>query len=137
MVKKRVYVSYDDHNKGEILGKGSIGNPSTITISNVMLVEGLRHSLLSISQLCDNGYKVTFAKDCCIIEHNEKKDCMFKGVRVNNIYMLDLREVSLNNAQCLVTLSEDSWLWHRRLAHVNFDLLNKIVAKDLVMVYQK
>jgi transposase InsO family protein len=30
-------------------------------------------------------------------------------------------------------MSEDSWLWHRRLAHVNFDLLNKVVAKDLVV----
>ena len=74
-----------------ILGKGSIDNPLTITISNVMLVEGLRHSLLSISQLCDNDYKVTFVKDHCIITHNENKDCIFKGVRVSNIYMLDLR----------------------------------------------
>ena len=89
VTKKKGYVSYGDHNKGAILGKGSKGNPSTITISNVMLVEGLRHSLLSISQLCDNGYKVTFAKDCCIIAHNEKKDCVFKGLRDNNIYMLD------------------------------------------------
>ena len=77
MAKKKGFVSYDDHNKGAILGKGSIGNPSTITISNFMLVEGLRHSLLNISQLCGNGYKMTFAKDCCIIEHNEKKYCIF------------------------------------------------------------
>ena len=82
MAKKKGYVSYGDNNKGVILGKGSIGSPSTITISNVMLVYGLRHSLLSISQLCDNGYKVTFAKDCCTIAHNEKKDCMFNGVSV-------------------------------------------------------
>ena len=47
--------------------------------------------------------------------------------------MIDLRDISLNNAQCIVTLSEDSWLWHIRLAHANFDLLNKIVAKDLVI----
>ena len=61
MAKKKGFVSYGDQNKGAILGKGSIYNPSTITISNVMLVEGLRHNLLSISQLCDNGYKVSFA----------------------------------------------------------------------------
>ena len=79
-----------------------------------MLVEGIKHNLLSISHLCDDGYKVSFVKDCCIIEHSEKKDCMFKGLRVSNVYMLDLRDISLNNAQCLVTLSEDSWLWHKR-----------------------
>ena len=59
-----------------------------------MLVEDLRHNLLSISQLCDNGYKVIFTKDCCIIEHNDKKDYMFKGLRVNNISMRVLREIS-------------------------------------------
>ena len=137
VANKKGYISYGDHKKGFILGKGSICNTSSITISNVMLVEGLRHNLLSTSQSCDNGYKVTFAKDCCIIEHNEKNDCMFKGVRVSNIYMLDLREISLNITQCLVTLSEDSWLYHRRLAHFNFDLLNKIVTKDLVISLPK
>ena len=30
-------------------------------------------------------------------------------------------------------MNDDSWLWHRRLAHVNFDLLNKVVSKDLVV----
>ena len=58
---------------------------------------------------------------------------MFNGLRVNNVYMLDLNEVSLTDAKCLVSMSEDPWLWHRRLAHVNFDLLNKIVSKDLVV----
>ena len=47
--------------------------------------------------------------------------------------MLDLNEVSFTSAKCLVSMSEDSWLWHRRLVHVNFDLLNKVIAKDLVV----
>jgi len=29
--------------------------------------------------------------------------------------------------------NEDSWLWHRRLSHVHFDLLNKVLSKDLVI----
>src|ERR1044072_8523730 len=47
--------------------------------------------------------------------------------------MLDLFDVSLTSNKCLVTLNDDSWLWHRRLARVNFDLLNKVVSKDLVV----
>ena len=130
--KKKGFVTYGDNNKGAILGKGSVGNPSTTTISDVHLVEGLKHNLLSISQLCDKGYKVTFTNTCCIIESTEK-DIVFKGIRVNNIYMFDLFDVSLTSTKCLVTLNDDSWLWHRRLAHVNFDLLNKVVSKDLVL----
>jgi hypothetical protein len=131
--KKKGYITYGDNNKGEILGKGSVGNPSTITISDVNLVEGLKHSLLSISQLCDKGYKVNFTNTCCIIEHDDKKDIVFKGVRVNNIYMLDLIEVPLTSPKCLVALNDDSWLWHRRLTHVNFYFLNKVVSKVLVV----
>lgn len=131
--KNKGYVTYDDNNKGAILARGSVGNPYTITISDVNLVEGLKYNLLSISQLCDKGYKVTFTNTCCIIEHDDKKDIVFKGVRVNNVYMLNLIEVPLTSLKCLVALNDNSWLWHRRLAHVNFDLLNKVVSKDLVV----
>ena len=113
VAKKKGFVTYCDNNKGAILGKGSVGNPSSTTISDVLLVEGLKHNLISISQLCDKGYKVSFSKDCCMIEHNDKKNDVLKGWRVNNAYMLDLNEVSLTSAKCLVSMSEDSWLWHR------------------------
>ena len=65
--KKKGFVTYGDNNKGAILGKGSIGNPSSITISDVLLVEGLKHNLISISQLCDKGYTIVFSQECCII----------------------------------------------------------------------
>lgn len=106
--KKKGYVTYGDNNKGAIFRKCSVGNPSTITISDVNLVEGLKHNLLSISQLCDKGYKVTFINTCCIIEHDEKKDIVFKGVRVNNFHMLDLIKVPLTSPKCLVALNDDS-----------------------------
>jgi len=62
---------------------------------------------------------------------------MFKGLRVNNVYVLDLDDVSSSGAKCLMAKNEDSWLWHRRLSHVHFDLLNKIVSKDLVVELPK
>lgn len=131
--KKKGFVTYGDNNKETILGKGSVGNSSSTTISYVMLVDGLEHNLLGISQLCDKGFKVTFTNTCCLFEHNEKKNCVFKELRVNNTYMLNLDDVSLVGTKCLATMSENSWLWHRRLAHINFDLLNNVTSKDLVI----
>ena len=56
--KNSGHVTYGDNNKGKILGVGKIGmNPST-SIENVLLVDGLKHSLLSVSQLCDKGFLV-------------------------------------------------------------------------------
>jgi len=44
------YVTYGDNNRGRILGIGNIGGNDKVIIKDVLLVEGLKHSLLSISQ---------------------------------------------------------------------------------------
>jgi len=71
--KERGFVSYGDNNQGKILDKGVVGNPSTTTIKDVMLVDGLKH-YLSISQFCDNGLTITFNTQCCIIQHNDDRN---------------------------------------------------------------
>ena len=58
--KNRGYVIYKDNAKGRIIGQGTIGNDTSCLIESVLLVDGLRHNLLSISQLCDKGFKVIF-----------------------------------------------------------------------------
>uniref|UniRef100_A0A151UDS7 Retrovirus-related Pol polyprotein from transposon TNT 1-94 n=1 Tax=Cajanus cajan TaxID=3821 RepID=A0A151UDS7_CAJCA len=48
-LKHEGYVTYGD-NKGNMLGCGNAGNYSSTTlIENLLLVEGLKHNLLSIS----------------------------------------------------------------------------------------
>ena len=37
------------------------------SIDNVLFVAGLKLNFLSISQLCDSGYGVSFNKDECVI----------------------------------------------------------------------
>jgi len=43
-------------NKGKIVGIGKIGTNSSISIEDALLVDDLKHSLLSIHQLCDKGH---------------------------------------------------------------------------------
>ena len=65
--KKSGHVTYGDNNKGKILGIRIIGtNPST-SIENILLVDGLNHSLLSVSQLSDKGFLVSFDSHNCVI----------------------------------------------------------------------
>ena len=47
------FVTFGDNDKEKIIGIGSIGKNSSTFIENVLLVKGLKHNLLSISQLCD------------------------------------------------------------------------------------
>ena len=44
--KKSGHVTYGDNNKGRILGVEKIGTNSSTSIENVLLVDGLKHSLL-------------------------------------------------------------------------------------------
>ena len=136
--KEQGFVSSDDNNQGKILGKLVVGNPNTTTIKDLMFVEGLKHSILNIIQFCSNGFTITFDAHSCTIEHNDDKAIVFKGLRVDNLYVLDIDDVSsLSGAKCLMAKNEVSWLWHRQLSHVNFDLLNKVFPKDLVIGLSK
>ena len=66
--RKQGYVTFGDNRKGRIIGHGFIGNNSSSLIENVFLVDGLKHNLLSIIQLCDKGFKVIFESFHCIIK---------------------------------------------------------------------
>ena len=49
------------------MGEGNIGNQYKTLIKNVLYIDGLKHNLLSISQLCDKGFKIKFNKNLCLI----------------------------------------------------------------------
>ena len=85
-LKEEGFVTYGDNNKGRILGNGVIGNGSSFNIKNVLLVEGLKHNLISISQLCDKGFKVMFEPNNCLI-YDAHGRIVLIGKRVNNIYI--------------------------------------------------
>ena len=55
-------VNFGDNSKGYVIGIGNVGNSETPIITNVLLVKNLKHNLLSISQLCDKGYKIKLKK---------------------------------------------------------------------------
>ena len=57
--KQEGHVTYGDNNKGRIFGRGSIGDKDILVIHDVLYVEGLKHNLLSISQLCDRDFKLS------------------------------------------------------------------------------
>ena len=66
-------VAFGGNQKGKIIGKGTIGISSLLSIKDVLLVEGLRYSLLSISQLCDSGFIVSFTTDECKVSSSDDK----------------------------------------------------------------
>ncbi|KAG9453128.1 hypothetical protein H6P81_006032 [Aristolochia fimbriata] len=58
-------VTFGDGAKGYVVGKGDLNDQGLPKLKNVLLVDGLKANLISISQLCDQNLYVKFTKDGC------------------------------------------------------------------------
>ena len=58
----------------------------------MLFVDGLKHNLLSISQLCDMESKVTFYTKNCFVNSRYEDKVIFSGERVDNVYVIDLNK---------------------------------------------
>ena len=119
-------VTFRGNTEGKIIGTRKVGKNSSSCIDDVMLVEGLAYNLLSISHLCDKGYKVTFDSQACTIFESNFEIVKFIRKRVNNMYMINLDEPIHKNL-CFTANKEDlAWLWHCRLGHASYNVLHKL-----------
>ena len=63
---------------------------------------------------------------------NGNDNVCFKGKRNGNIYIIDLNNLANQNVKCLMSSSDNPWLWHRRLSHASMDTLESLCKDDLV-----
>ncbi|KAI3515898.1 hypothetical protein L1887_14803 [Cichorium endivia] len=127
-------VSYGNNATGKIKGYGMITN-GEISIRKVAYVEGLQHNLINVSQLVvGTGLRVSFDEDGSELVEKESKKIVLKSKRKGEMFPLDIRPIHGKPAICLLTkaANDDSWLWHRRLSHMNFRDIIKLVLRDLV-----
>ena len=87
------HVTFGDNAKDKIIGIGRIGNPQSLSIHHVLLVDGLKHNLLSISQLCDIGNKVTFYPKNYFVSSLDEDKIIFSDERVDNVYVINLNKI--------------------------------------------
>ena len=130
-MKKGGKVIFEGNQHGRVIGGGTVSLKPTMSINNVLLVDGLKHNLLSISQLCDSGNSVVFNRDQCIV-NNSNGTRLFVANRRGNLYKIDMFELSDQKVSCLMTLKEDHWLWHKKCGHTSLELLSKLKKYSLV-----
>ena len=82
-------ITFGDDSKGYTVGYGLISKDNVI-IEEVALVDGLKHNLLSISQLCDKSNSVTFNFEACVMTNKKNNKVVLTGVRKGNVYLADL-----------------------------------------------
>jgi hypothetical protein len=92
--KKGGNVAFGDDSSTKILGKGTVnlGNEN-VKEGKVLLVEYLKHNLLSVSKICDQGYTLMFdSRKCKIRENNSGRLVETATRRRKNIYILDMKK---------------------------------------------
>src|SRR5436853_449469 len=98
-------VTFGDNNKCKVTAIGNVGQGNNCLIENILLVDGLRYNLLSISQLCDRGYKVLFDNEACHLYDLRMKNIIARGKRKRNINVIGIHK--LDNNICLMTTNDE------------------------------
>nr|GEZ15164.1 ribonuclease H-like domain-containing protein [Tanacetum cinerariifolium] len=134
------YVAFGGNPKGgNISGKGKI-KTGKLDFEDVYFIKVLKFNLFSVSQMCDKKHKVFFTDSECLILSSDFKlpdesQVLLRVPRENNMYNVNLKDiVPSGDLTCLfakVTIDESN-LWHRRLGHINFKTINKLVKGNLV-----
>ncbi|GKF48489.1 ribonuclease H-like domain-containing protein, partial [Tanacetum coccineum] len=100
-----------------------------------VLKEELKFNLFAVSLMCDKKNSVLFTETECLVLSPDFKlldesQVLLKVPRQNNMYNFDLKNVVPSGGlTCLfakATIDEYN-LWHRRLGHINFKTINKLV----------
>ncbi|GJQ92085.1 putative ribonuclease H-like domain-containing protein [Tanacetum coccineum] len=154
MTGNKAYLAeYQDYNcgpvafggsKGYITGKAKI-KTRKLYFEDVCFMKELQlFNLFSVSQMCDKKNKVLFTDTKSLVLSFDFKlpnenQVLLKIPRQNNMYSFNLENiVPSRGLACLIAKAtvDKSNKWHRRLGHVNFKNLNKLVKRNLVREFK-
>ncbi|MGI4673372.1 GAG-pre-integrase domain-containing protein [Klebsiella pneumoniae] len=125
-------ITFGDDSKGYVVGYGLIAKDNVI-IEEVALVDGPKHNLLSVTQLCDKGNNVLFTSEACIVSEKKSNEVVLTGYRKGNVYLADFNSTKAESMTCLFSKAsmDGSWLWHKKLSHLNFKTMNDLARRTL------
>nr|GFB08363.1 ribonuclease H-like domain-containing protein [Tanacetum cinerariifolium] len=134
------YVAFRGNPNGsKILGKGKI-KIGKLDFEDVYFVKELKFNIFSVSQMCDKKNKVIFTDSECLIlspdfKLPDESQVLLRVPRENNTYNVNLKDiVPSRDLTCLFAKAtiDESNLWHKRLGHINFKTINKLVKVNIV-----
>nr|GEW08241.1 putative ribonuclease H-like domain-containing protein [Tanacetum cinerariifolium] len=129
------YVTFGGSPKGgKISRKGKI-RTGNLDFNDVYFVKELKFNLFSVLQMCDKKNSVLFTNTKCLVLSPEFKlpdenQVLLRVPRENNMYNVNLKNIVPSiDLTCLFAKEnlDESNLWRKRLGHINFKKMNKLV----------
>jgi hypothetical protein len=101
-------------------------------IKEVLLVPELDENLLSVGQMMEHGYYILFGGNKAVIFDDESLNNVIAIVIMGGNRCFPLSLESITPAARKASVTEDSWIWHKRLGHLNFASMKKMQQKEMV-----
>nr|GEU88760.1 ribonuclease H-like domain-containing protein [Tanacetum cinerariifolium] len=123
----------------KITGKGTI-KTGKLEFENDYFVKDLKYNLFSVSQICDNKNSILSTDSECIVLGRDFKllddaNILLRTPRQHNMYSINLNNIVPHRyLTCLVAKASanECMLRHKRLGHLSFKTMNKLVRHNLV-----
>nr|GEU51774.1 retrovirus-related Pol polyprotein from transposon TNT 1-94 [Tanacetum cinerariifolium] len=105
---------------------GALASNEAYNEGNVIFGSNLRGNIIGKGNICDNKCRVNSSEhDSEIIKDGK---VIGKGIRKKGLYGMILG-FKPENKNFLITIDENSTLWHRRLGHANMRLIQSLASK--------
>nr|GEV82798.1 putative ribonuclease H-like domain-containing protein [Tanacetum cinerariifolium] len=136
------FVAFGGNPKGgKISGKGKI-KTGKLDFEDVYFVKELKFNIFSVSQMCDKKNKVLFTDSKCLVlspdfKPPDESQVLLRVPRENNMYNVNLKDnVPSGDLTCLFEKAtiDESNLWHRRLGHINFKTIKKLLSLKVKVI---
>ncbi|GKE45329.1 ribonuclease H-like domain-containing protein [Tanacetum coccineum] len=134
------FVAFRGNSKGGKITRKCKIRTDKLDFEYVYFVKELKFNLFSVSQMCDKKNSVLFTDTACVVlspdfRLTDESHVLFKVPKKDNMYNVDLKNVIPQGVLTFLftkATPDESNLWHRRLGHVNFKTMNKLVKGNLV-----
>lgn len=126
-------VKFGDGSTVNIQGKGTVAfkckNGEERVLTEVYYIPNLCNNIISLGQLSEAGNKVILDGEYLWV-HEANGKLLMKVKRIENrLYKISLEE---SGYSCFLNkVEEDTWLWHTRLGHVNFQVLEMMSREKM------
>ncbi|KAK3036233.1 hypothetical protein RJ639_030775 [Escallonia herrerae] len=104
---------------------------SSVKLHDVYHVPGLTKNLVSVPQIIDSGKYVLFGpKDVKVLDNVKEisADVIFSGEKKGSLFVMSVGEANVKKT----SQTDNAAIWHARLGHVGYQLLQQISSKKLV-----
>ncbi|GJW98301.1 retrovirus-related pol polyprotein from transposon TNT 1-94 [Tanacetum coccineum] len=99
-----------------------------------LTTQEFREKFIEIVRIGNDHFGAIMGYGDYVIGDNTDGVELIKGSRGSNLYIISVEDIMKSSPICLLPKASKnkSWLWHRRLNHLNFGTNNDLTRKDLV-----